>query len=1030
MLTDKKIFGKLKHIAEAYLPLRWETVQQLPAEVAFTREHFRSPAEAQEALEFKPAKAPLNWGESWLSAWFLAKVRVPKELAGKPLFLRAKTGGETLFFVDNEPNGVFDENHPVVRLTGAANDKHTYEAAFETYAGHEFPGTQPHETGRKVTPGSLVFEGVDLLLEREDVSAFVFDLEVLLRLFEALDEHSLRKGELARGLKAVFALVDAVPLENPESHWRPRLQKAREVMQPLLAKRNGPTTPVMGIIGHSHIDTAWLWPLAETWRKCARTFSSVANLMEQYPEFLFIQSSPAQTVKVQELYPGLFKRIKALVAEGRWEPNGAMWVEPDCNVPSGEALARQLLFGQLTTRRLFGYTADTLWLPDVFGYSAALPQLLQSAGVKYFCTTKLSWNDTTRFPYDTFWWKGIDGTAVLAHYNTIHCWPEPKTLVDQWKWVQHKDVQKGRLVAFGYGDGGGGPMAEMVESARRCQDLEGCPKAKWTTVSDFMQQIERDWHDLPAWEGELYLELHRGTLTSIAKVKRGNRKSEFALREAEFLATLALLEGGAYPADQLGELWRALLTNQFHDILPGSSIKEVNDEAIETFELIIQGARQVASKAAQDLGAQSKGKKLLVFNSLSWERTGEVVLPGVPEGMAVAEEGALSQVVETPTGERKLIAAGLNLPPLGAKLVSLGYPNQNYTSPFKVTSDSVETPFAVVRFDEAGRLVSLLDKASGREVAVEGKPLNTFYLGEDLPEAWDNWDIDSDQALKLEPVLELLSREVVSDGPLQLRLRSTYALGNNSRLVQDMVFHSLSPQIDFETVLDWSEKHKLLKVGFAVNVLCENARHEIQYGHVQRPTHRNLPQDRARFEVCAHKWSDLSEANFGVALLNDCKYGVSVHGKELRLTLIKSGTHPDARGDEGRHEFTYSLLPHAGGFNTENVIRPAYELNLQPSVFKAPAKAEPVPSLLQLSEPNVIVEAVKAAEEGEGVIFRLYETERTATTCHLAFGRKPKQVQLVNLLEETVQTLEAADDGLTLEFKPFEIKTLKVSFES
>ena len=1027
MITDRRTLGKLAGLEEHYAPLRWEKVADVPIEMCETKEHFRAEPGAGEKLKWRLAKPGTKWGGSWVTAWFRGDVKLPRRLQGKPVHIRAKTGGETLLLVDGEAMGVFDGFHPVVMMTPKATTSRAYHLAFEAYAGHTFPGTQPHDTGPVVGRKSRSFDGIEVVVERTDVSAFIFDLRTLRQLMDALDGNSLRKASIAAGLAKVWEAVDAIPAETGEESWRPKLAEARELMAPLLAAKNGPTTPTIGIIGASHIDTAWLWPLAETWRKCARTFSSMINLMGQYPELIFLQPAPCHAEVMKDEYPGIFERMQKLAAEGRWEPNGAMWVEPDCNVPSGEAFVRQLLVGQRATREWFGYTADTLWLPDVFGYSAALPQILKKAGVDYFCTTKIAWNDTTRFPYDTFQWTGIDGTQVISHYNAHHLWPDPENLVGIWNWLQHKDVDDRRLAAYGFGDGGGGPMAEMCEMARRVENLEGCPKAVNTTLTDFMDGIRDEYTDIPEWVGELYLEAHRGTLTSVAEVKRGNRKAELALRDAEFLASLARLQGDDYPAAELLAIWKELLVDQFHDILPGSSIQRVNDEAVESLEGCIARAEAISEQALTTLAGPMprRPKKLLVVNTLSWDRTGELVLDGVPEGLALEGDGVVCQPVTDVDGNARLAVSGLDVPALGAAAVPLEEAACGGESVFVVGDDTVETPHAKVRFDEAGRIVSLVDKATGRDVVKPGGALNALLLGEDVPQSWDNWDIDADHGRKLTPQTELLSRKVVADGPLQLRIRSEYRIGEASTLTQDMVFHAASALVDFETVVDWHDKHKLLKVGFDLDILAESARHEIQYGHVLRPTHRNLPEDRARFEVCAHKWSDLSENGFGVALLNDCKYGLSVHNSSLALSLLKSGTHPDPRGDEGTHLMTYSLLPHACAFGVESVVRPAYELNVLVLAAPVVAKAEGFESLVTVDAPNVIVESVKWAEEGEALIVRLYDAEKLGCTVRVTVNAEVKSVAETDLLEENPRKLRVKGGAVELYVKPFEIKTLR-----
>ena len=1020
MITEPKIPRKLERIEQQYMGLRFETVGTVDVAMATTTEYRR---EEPVDLDWAPMPVGTRWGGDWQTAWLRGDAGLPECCVGRKVFIRAKTNVETLFFADGEAKGVFDGNHPYRCLTLSGEATHSYHLAFEAYAGHTFPGTQPYDSRPAIVDNGQTFGGIEIALEREDVTAFCFDLRVLRSLGHALDEHCLRRGKITAALARVFEIVPAAPAEVPEEQWRPALAAARDIMRPLLASQNGPTVPKFGLLGHSHIDTAWLWPLAETWRKCARTFSSMCNLMEQYPEVTFLQSAPCHTEVLRSEYPGIFTKVQELAAAGRWEPNGAMWVEPDCNLVSGESFVRQLLVGQRSTREMFGYTSDTLWLPDVFGYSAALPQILQQAGVEFFVTTKISWNDTTRFPFDTFEWRGMDGTGVVSHFNQIQGWPDPAALLDRWRWIQHKDSQDRFLYCYGWGDGGGGPTAEQMEVTRRIGDLEGCPQAEHTTVTEFMQGVRDDMGELPVYRGELYLEFHRGTLTSIAGIKRGNRKSELAMRDAEFLCTLGALRGVSYPHGELLELWKRLLINQFHDILPGSSIAEVNDEALADFAAIIEGAHGLGCEALDEAGLCGDTEDaVLVLNSLSWDRTDPFAIASIPGRRPV---GCQAQAVTDVFGQESLLVGGVTLPALGGVAIHLedGKP-EAAASPFTVAGDRVLTPFAEVQFGLEGEIVSFLDLASGRELVREDGALNLFLLGEDIPQQYDNWDIDEDQRRKLSASATFVDREVVADGPLQLRLRGHYEFGESS-LCQDIVFHAGTARVDFETVVDWREKHQLLKVAFELDVLADFARHEIQYGFVERPTHRNYPQDRARFEVCAHKWTDLAETNFGVALLNDCKYGVDVLEGDIRLSLLKGGTHPDPRGDAGMHPMTYSLLPHAGPFSASAVVLPAYELNVAPiAVFGTGQAPE---SLVRASAPNVLVESVKWAEDEDALILRLYEAEKSATTAHLQFGMPVAAVVEVNLLEEEPEDLVLDGLSLALHFRPFEIKTLKLT---
>ena len=1040
MLLDAKIPKKIEILDTTYSALRYASVSTLEMEIAETLEHYRTVPTSKAGLSWRKAASGDRWGDSWVTAWLRGNVEIPPSLDGQPVFLRAATGaGETMLLIDGTHRGVFDVNHPVRLLALQAVGGAIYEIHLEAYSGHTFPGTQPfdeplivaggaaQDSGIAISKGARVFDKVELVTERADVSAFVFELRALRQLAEALEESSLRRGKILAAMQQVFEAVYAKPAEVEEDVWRAGVAEARRVMRPLLELKNGPTSPKFGIIGHSHIDTAWLWPIAETERKLARTFSSILSLMDQYPDFRFTSSAAYHAHSVRTLYPEIFARIQQRVKEGRWEINGAMWIEPDCNIPSGESFVRQCLVGQRATREMFGVTSDTLWQPDVFGYSAALPQILRGSGVEFFCTTKLGWNDTNHFPYDTFVWKGMDGSSVISHFNRIHCWPDPETLIDAWKQVQHNDVQDRRLLAFGYGDGGGGPMAEMIEMGRLSQDLEGCPRAEYNSITEFMTGVRDEISNLPVWAGELYLELHRGTLTSIAPIKRGNRKCEFALRDAELAATLAALRHGAdYPAEALLAQWKKVLLNQFHDILPGSSIARVNDEAIALFAECLQET-QTLGAASLDTLAQGAGDGVLLANSLSWDRRGEIELMGLPKGAQPGVEGLVAQEFEDLDGVSKLAVTGLTLPALGyqiAPLAPLSAPPSQ--TPFVVTEDAVETPFAKVRFDDFGRIVSFYDLAARRELVTPGGAFNAFLMGEDVPAAWDNWDIDRDQRFKLAPQTDLVERAVISEGPLQLRIRQKYQIGNQSLLTQDIVFHATTARVDFDTVVDWKEKYQFLKVGFTLDVHADTARHEIQFGHVTRSVHDNTSWERAQFDVCVHKWTDISENGYGVAFLNDCKYACTIKGGEYRLSLLKSGRHPDPRGDEGRHRFAYALLPHAGGFGIENVVRPAYEFNLAPATTLAGGAASRF-RLAGVDAPNVIIESVKWAEDGGGFILRLYEAGRTATHAVITLGVPAKSVQETNLLEEEPKDLELNDGAVALYLKPFEIKTLKVN---
>ncbi|MFT5377189.1 MAG: alpha-mannosidase [Candidatus Latescibacterota bacterium] len=1039
MLTDSKIIRKLTSIEKAYEELIFKPVQTLNASHVNThREHHRQ-CPSGPRFKWKKAEKGLKWGKAWESIWFKSEAVLPENLIGKRVFISAVTNAvECMLEVDGELKGLFNSSqevgargnhhHCLMTLKGQKGKK--YNLAFEAYAGHPCAGTHPRDPRDKGLDDASfyqhTYEGIFLCEKRDDVADFVFDLKVLNELVESLDKESFRANKVALGLAGVYELVYQEPLDHPEESWRPLLKKARKLMAPLLKDKNGDSAPQAGIIGHSHMDTAWLWTMEETIRKCARTYSEALNLMDQYPEYMFLQSAPYHSQWMKDHYPGLYAKIKKRIAEGRWEPNGGMWVEPDCNMPSGESLIRQFLEGYKFTKSEYNYQANAYWQPDVFGYSANLPQIMQGCGVDYFLTTKLSWNQTNRFPVDTFHWKGIDGSTVIAHFNTTHTYPSPKHLIQETNDIIHKDIQDRRLCTFGLGDGGGGPEYEMLETARRVGDLEGCPKATFTTLAGFMNTLKEELGPgLPIYEGELYLEAHRGTLTSIHRIKRGNRKFEFALRNLDYISALCGTRKIAVPAEKIEQLWKVLLRNQFHDVLPGTSLPEVHDTAIKELEAGIEDTVQLTGElAAKVMPKGAESNQWEVVNTHGWLVNDLVRIPGLKKEMQCADEGQRSQWIEDLQGNTSLYVHLPALPALGRETVQLKSGSDLSPSPFIFKGRTLDTPFAKIKFDKQGAIASFVDKVASRELVVD-TPLNSILLGEDIPELWDNWDIDYDQKFKLKKENGLIESAVVADGPLQFRLRQKYELGQASIFSQDIIFYAHTPRVDFETVVDWREKHALLKAEFKLNVKVDSARHEIQFGHVARPTHDNLSQDRVQFEVCNHKWTDLSETRYGVTVLNDSKYGISVKDETLRLSLLKGGRHPDPRGDEGVHEFTYSLVPHASGFNAADVIRPAYQLNSPPLLFKGAEPKRKEEPLVSLDKEHVVCNHIKWAEKDKAYVLRLYEAEKTACSLTLQFPGFVKRVEEVNMLEENGSALKLVDGKVALAVKPFEIKTIK-----
>ena len=1026
----EKILQKLKNIEEAYAQNIFERVLEIPAQVYETEDHLRSvPSDVQWA----EAHSGMSWGGPWMTAWFKGKVQIPPEYHGERAFVTIDSSAvEGFCFINGKPKGIITNPnnvldhlaHTHVMLADASSEETNFEVAFECYAGHPMIGWHPFENYGKV-PADLgdfrrVFRNIWLTVMRDDIKDFVFDLRALRQLVTKLPSTSFRRAEVINALIEVYSVIVQYPVDHDETEWRPKLTTARAIMKPILEQTNSQSAPYAGIIGHSHMDTAWLWTVDETIRKCARTYANVLTLMDQYPEYTFMQSSALHLDWMRKYYPDIFAGIKQRVAEGRYEPNGGVWVECDGNMTSGEAMIRQFLWGQRFTREHFGYTSDTFWLPDTFGYSAAIPQIMKGCNIDYFLTTKLDWNDTTSFPYHSFIWRGIDGSEVLAHLNCIDVWPDVNHVSDRVAALRQKHVSDMRLLSYGHGDGGGGPQYEMLEAARRIRDLDGCPRAEHTTVSKFMNRLEDTAKNLPYHNGELYVELHRGTLTQMHEIKRNNRLAELALRDLEIHSVLATLVTGSPKNPLTNDLWETLLRNQFHDILPGTCIPEAHDQAIEELSEVVATARSEQQTVLSSLCRA--GSAVTVFNTLSWERNGQIAIDrGCADGVPKSNP---YQEIETVFGEQKLVIGDLQTPPMSAETIELTHEplRKEADSAFRYEGNTLTTTHLRVTFDSDGFITSLVDLSNDRELRGNGYPLNTFLMAEDVPAAWDNWDIDADTQLKLEPVAVLQSREVVADGPLQFRIRSVYRIGR-SEIKQDMVFYADTARIDFETVIDWQSPHSLLKVDFDVNVFASTMRNEIQFGHLERPTHFNTPYDAAKFEVSNHKWTDISENRYGVAILNDCKYGISAHGSDLRLTLHKGGCRPDPRGDVGVHQMTYSLLPHNSGFTTESVIRPAYELNCpMQAVPGTPPRS--LPPLVAVDAPNVIVEAIKHAEDEQAYVIRLYEPERSATKTTLSFGFLPKRVVNATMLEEPLNELDLWDNRVQVSMRAFEIKTI------
>ncbi len=986
------------------------------------------------------------WGRDPEHDWmdFALRVTVPQDFAGKAV-LSMKTGREGqweavnpqfVVWVNGRIEQAFDTQHTTLVLSERAEPGKAYDIFLQGYANCEWPNHGP----RNLTPPSLTLTLDDVC---EDVEQLAYDIDVIYQAV-LLESEGCRSRE-----RALYTLSDALnllDLRNPHSAaFHASVAAAREHLRVHYYEPLADIAPeaYADIIGHTHIDVAWLWDLYQTRHKAVRSFATMLHLMERYPEFRFMSSQAQLYQFVKEDQPELFERIRQAVKDGRWEPEGGMWVEADCNVTGGESLVRQLLYGNEFFETEFGRRSKILWLPDVFGYSAALPQILKKSGIDYFFTSKLSWSEYNCSPYDTFRWKGIDGSEVLTHFTpardysgggtyekhedlsyftTYNAMITPTQIKGGWQRFQQKGVDNHFIVSYGFGDGGGGPTDWMIENARRMKHpVQGVPAVTQLFPSEFFEKLEArvaGSKRLPKWSGELYLEYHRGTYTAMARNKRSNRKTELKLREVELWREYARREAGlAYPNDELRSIWRRVLTLQFHDILPGSSIKKVYDDSKAMYEQIERELQALLEEAFAALGAKASGD-VVFYNSLPHERE-DVVFFDAP-GDVTALEDAQGNICPVQRMGEKACAYVRGLMPMGA--TQMRFVRAGRRDPYKLTASKsgFETPHFRGRFDSAMRIVSLIDKRCGRQLVKEGEALNRIVCYENRPHNYDAWDINIYYDERSWDVDGLVSAEVVDEGPVMTKIRCEYRF-NQSTIVQHIILYRDIARIDFETWVDWKEQHYLLKAHFPADIFYNEATYDIQFGNVKRPTHRNTSWDVARFEVCAHKWMDVSEAGYGLSLMNDCKYGHSADENGIALTLLKSSTEPNPEADQEEHVFTYSIMPHEGGWREANTPDMAYRLNVP---VTAAGGGQAMASFAKVDAKNVMIESVKRALAGEETVIRLYEGFGQRTKVRLTLGFEAEHVFMASMMEDKQEEIPVAGGVIELEIKPYEIVTL------
>lgn len=954
--------------------------------------------------------------------WLHKKFKTCDAIEGKKLVFSVSTYPETGWFYPKNPQIILYLNGEIV--SGMDINHRSVSLEFSTeYDMYVYFYIAPMYYGTVNSPESYVQFKPSLQLVDDKIEKIYYDLSVPL---SAAKLFSLESPEFKTTVKHLNAAVQFLDLRVPFSkEFYEGIDTSCKYLQNNLYNQGYENKDaVVGAIGHTHIDVAWLWQYRQTVEKVQRSFATVVKLMEEYPEYKFMSSQPQLYKYIKIHAPKLYEKIKKLVSEGRWEVEGAMWVEADCNITSGESLVRQILFGKRFMKEEFGVDSKILWLPDVFGYSAALPQILKKSGVDKFVTSKISWNQYNKMPYDTFMWQGIDGTEIFtyfltaqeytggntpANYTTYTAMADPSQILGTWNRYQQKEYNNEVMMTFGWGDGGGGPETDMLEKYRRsARGIPGVPKTEIKFAKDILDNVQKNFEEnckltkrIPKWTGELYLEHHRGTYTSVSKNKKNNRKSELLFQKAEAISVLSeLLMGTPYQKEKLREGWETILINQFHDVVPGTSIKEVYRDTDIMYSQIQQTAKKIVDKCICTISENvSTSGGLFVYNPNSFEYNGYVSY----DGKSIYAE---------------------KIPPFGWKVIN----TESSENSIKVTNSCLENKYYKIVFNESAEIISLYDKENKREVVKEGERLNQLIACDDTPHVdYDAWETAEYIEDKIWHVSDVISLEILNEGGrCGLSITKKFM---DSVINQKIYLYENSRRIDVVNYIEWHNEHIILKALFPVNTNTQKATYEIQFGNVERSTHKNTSWDAAKFEVCAHKWADISDGGYGLSILNDCKYGYSAYESTLKLTLLKSPTWPDNEADKGKHEFTYSLLPHKGDYRVGETVKESYKLN-QPVLVKAVSEQDGILSseffMMRCSEENIIIETVKKAEDTDDIIVRLYEANNSQCRACLEMGFDFEKVYLCDLLENDICQIESDRKCIEIDMKGFEIVTLKI----
>ncbi|TPX75684.1 hypothetical protein CcCBS67573_g03052 [Chytriomyces confervae] len=1028
--------------------------------------------------KFVPTKLGEEFGPSWSTHWFKVDITIPELLAGLPVSLYFNTDCEGMVWST--------KGEPLQGLTGG--DSHPNRSLTDDGDWHiDFPITESAVSGQKFSyyieigcngrngvanNNNLYFRlsTAELRVANEAGAGLFKYFDMLVQIVKGSHQDQQLNADAfytANLIVNTFRVGDQVSVEKG-------LEIATKFFEDRKGSDNAARHEIIAI-GNCHLDTAWLWPFDETKRKAGRSFATQLALMKKYPHYIFTASQAQQFEWVQQLYPTLFSEMQAFGKKGQFVPVGGTWVEMDTNMPTGEALCRQFLYGQRFFEKNFGERNKVFWLPDTFGYSAQLPQIAREAGISSFLTTKLSWNRINKFPHSTFKWTGLDGSTIISHLppsDNIMSQGRIADVVDSVNRNRDKVYTKKSVVIFGNGDGGGGPLAPMLDRLKLIENLEGLPaKITYGTPNDFFEKLEKTSKDMVEWKGELYFEAHRGTYTTAGFVKKGNRRGEIFLRYSEYLHCLAAVSKPssrvatkmnpsyynlAYPKEELDRLWKLLLLCQFHDVLPGSSIGLVFEDAKVIYGDIERSCEKLIKVALDRLGAGflcPPQKRASVFDIFSKKPEGR-------DSVCVFNTTSwpVNALIEISASSVRSMRATHQVTKIGTALVYVGTV-EPHTSCIRIMSEldfnvdevklrhddvgyTVENKHILVKVDVHGRITSLIHKSTGRETVAPSQLGNVFKIFEDIPKEFDAWDVEPYQLEKgwdAGSPLGLVSVE--ESGPLRVVLRVRHELSEKSWIQQRIIVNAVDEWIDFDTFVEWHENRIMLRVEFPVDVNSDVATYETQYGVIERPTHYNTSWDMAKFEVCGHRFADLSEYGFGVALLNDCKYGYSVKGNVMRLSLLRAPKDPFPDVDMGSHSFRYALYPHKGSFSASRVVEQAYQYNMPPITHEMSVPAgytilESQQRHFSVDTPNLVIDAVKRVEDIAKVasvanefVVRMYEAYGGRGVARFTSSFKISNANFCNILEDVgdVVQVDAEDGSLLIPFTPFKVISIRIT---